>query len=193
MLRGPTPSFCHVSLDSFYLLPLPYSQQEMPRKFRFSCLLGASVVRGGAGGAANWRCCGGPSRRDFLSLGPHPPCRSWRKSWSGTRAAASNAGWVGPLTPSLFGKGLAQTLCPDSCRVHRSSGRAESWQSEPGGRKWHLAGIYQVFFFFLLLFLKIKPASVLKIKKKKNNKLETCDKLPVRFKIMPVLVSLLNS
>lgn len=187
MLRGSAPSFCHVSLESFYLLPLPHSQQEMPRKFCFSCFLGASVVRG-----ASWRCCGGPSRRDFLSPGPRPPCRSRRRSWSWTRAAASNAGWVGPLTPSLFGKGLAQTLCTDGYRVHVSSGRVESWQSEPGGRKWHLAGIYHVFFFLsLLLFLKIKPASVLKIKKKKI--LETCDKLPVRFKIVPVLVSLLNS
>lgn len=174
--QGVNPSFCHVSLESFYLLPLPHSQEEMPRKFRFSCFLGASVVWG-----ANWRC---------LSPGPRPPCRSRRRSWSRTRAAASNAGWVGPLTPSLFGKGLAQTLCTDSYRVHDSSGRAESWQSEPGGRKWHLAGIYH-FFFFFLLFLKIKPASVLEKKKKK--KLETCDKLPVRFKIVPVLVSLLNS
>ena len=157
MLRGSTPSFCHVSLESFYLLPLPHSQEEMPRKFRFSCFLGASVVWG-----ANWRC---------LSPGPRPPCRSRRRSWSWTRAAASNAGWVGPLTPSVFGKGLAQTLCTDGYRVHDSSRRAESWQSEPGGRKWHLAGIYHVFFFFFLfLFLKIKPASVLKKKKKQKTK-----------------------
>ena len=137
----------------------PLTRRDAP-KFRFSCFLGASVVWG-----ANWRC---------LSLGPRPPCRSRRRSWSRTRAAASNAGWVGPLTPSLFGKGLAQTLCTDGYRVHDSSRRAESWQSEPGGRKWHLAGIYHVFFFFfVLLFLKIKPASFLEKKKKQNLRLVT--------------------
>ena len=123
--------------------------------------------------------------------GPRPPCRSRRRSWGRTGAAASSAGWVGPLTPSVFGKGLAQTLCTDGYRVHVSSGRAESWQSEPGGRKWHLAGIYHVFFFSPSLFKN--KTSFCSENKKKKKILETCDKLPVRFKIVPVLVSLLNS
>lgn len=52
VLRGSAPSFWCVFLESFFLLSLSHSQQEMPRKVLFPCFLGASVARGQTGGAA---------------------------------------------------------------------------------------------------------------------------------------------
>lgn len=74
VLRASAPSFWCVFLESFYLLPLPHSQKEMPRKFHFSCFLGTPVARGPTRDAVVRLASPGPR--------PRPPCRSRRRSWA---------------------------------------------------------------------------------------------------------------
>lgn len=150
LCSGANPFFCHVSLDSFFTYFLcPTHNKRCPGSFVF--LFARGICGAGVrGGQPTGDAVVGPAGGISCPWARILRCRSWRKSWSGTRAAASNAGWVGPLTPSLFGKGLAQTSVRTAAEsiVLLEAGELAvgAWRTEVAPR-WHISS-----FFFLLLF-----------------------------------------